>query len=311
MQQDLPFNQRDFREALAGFATGVTIVTAVDKDGQKIGMTASSFNSVSMDPPLILWSVTKTALSAHGFRDAEKFCVHILSAQQVETSNKFAAAGTDKFAGVNHTVNEAGVPVLDEFVSRFDCRSWAVHEGGDHWILVGLVQDLEIKKREGLIFSRGQYATSSPLSLPSPSNSPSEQTEEGEIENLLIYKLARLHRELTDQFYTQVHQAGLTVSEWRVLASLYGGVTRTIDDLRARTFVETETLTDMIIAMQSEGLCRVDLVATPPVAQGTILGSERVDHLIKLSDSIEKEASSGVDLDVLKAQLSGMMKNVL
>ena len=308
---DTPFSQREFREALAGFATGVTIITTCSPSGEKIGMTASGFNSVSMDPPLILWSVTKTAYSAPTFKEAEHFCVHILSADQVETSNRFAAAGTDKFSGVSHTVNAFGVPMLDEYVSRFDCRMWAVYEGGDHWILVGQVQNLQNKKREGLVFSRGQYATSSPLSLPAVGSKPVEVSDGGEIENLLIYKLARLHRELTDQFYKQVHDSGLTVSEWRVLASLYGEASRTLDDLQARTFVEMETLTDMVVAMQQEGLCQVDLGADPPIAAGTKQGSDRVDHLIKLSESIEQDASHGVDLDGLKSQLAGMMKNVM
>ena len=132
------FTARDMRYALSKFATGVTIVTACDDHGNHVGMTASSFNSVSMEPPLILWSVTKTALSSDIFRNAEYFAVHVLSADQKELSNKFARTGEDKFSEVNYTIDQNNVPLLTDALVRFDCTTWAVYEGGDHWIVIDL-----------------------------------------------------------------------------------------------------------------------------------------------------------------------------
>ncbi|MBL1422305.1 MAG: flavin reductase family protein, partial [Alphaproteobacteria bacterium] len=88
--------KKEFREALSSFGTGITIITTCDENGNAIGMTASSFNSVSMDPPLILWSVVKTAFSAEIFKTAENFSVHILSTENTELSNKFATSGANK-----------------------------------------------------------------------------------------------------------------------------------------------------------------------------------------------------------------------
>ncbi len=95
-----PFNQTEFRNALGSFATGVTIITALGKDGQKVGMTVNSFNSVSLTPPLILWSIGKSANCFDDFIAAESFAVHILAADQQDLSNLFASSGEDRFANI-------------------------------------------------------------------------------------------------------------------------------------------------------------------------------------------------------------------
>ncbi|KAB7615942.1 flavin reductase family protein [Amylibacter sp. SFDW26] len=153
------FTDQDMRNALSKFATGVTIVTACDADGQKVGMTASSFNSVSMDPPLILWSVRKNALSAEVFKTTKNFSVHILSADQKELSNQFARSGHDKFANVDYTVDQNNVPQITNSLVRFNCITWAVYEGGDHWIIVGHVKGLTTADGDGLVFCNGFYTT--------------------------------------------------------------------------------------------------------------------------------------------------------
>ena len=154
---------QDMRNALSKFATGVTIVTACDAEGGKVGMTASSFNSVSMDPPLILWSVRKNALSAETFKTTDNFSVHILSAGQKELSNQFARSGFDKFSDVEHSIDQNNVPLLTDALVRFDCKTWAVYEGGDHWIIVGRVQDLTTTDGDGLVFCNGFYTTTAAI----------------------------------------------------------------------------------------------------------------------------------------------------
>ena len=119
---------RLFRSALSKFATGVTIVTAPDKSGEPVGMTANSFNSVSMDPPLILWSVTKTANSAPVFKNAPRFAVHILSADQSDLSNKFARSSENKFDNTEFSLDDQKVPVLAGATARFDCKQWAIYD---------------------------------------------------------------------------------------------------------------------------------------------------------------------------------------
>ncbi|MEN0039798.1 MAG: flavin reductase family protein [Pseudomonadota bacterium] len=157
------FTAREFRDALSTFANGVSIVTARDGDGDPVGMTASSFTSVSMDPPLILWCPSKTALSAQAFYDAEHFAVHVLSTDQADLSNRFATTGTDKFAGLEWSGDAQGVPKLAEALARFECVQHAVYEGGDHWVILGEVTRFEHASGQGLIHVGGGYASASPL----------------------------------------------------------------------------------------------------------------------------------------------------
>lgn len=158
-----PFTSRQLRDGFARFATGVTIVTAQDSLGEPVGMTASSFNTVSLDPPLILWCPSKSALSGPAFRDARHFAIHVLAQDQGELSSRFATKGTDKFEGLEGWHEDGkGVPHLENCMVRFECRQWAVHEGGDHWIVVGEVLSLYEGTKgmdtEGLIFRQGRYA---------------------------------------------------------------------------------------------------------------------------------------------------------
>lgn len=153
---------RDFRRALAQFPTGVTVVTTVDGDGRPVGVTASSFNSVSMDPPLVLWSIDKSALSARVFRDATHFAVNVLAENQVELSNRFASRGEDKFGAVAWSPGTGGCPVIGDLAAKFECRTWNVYEGGDHFIIVGEVLSYSYENAHApLVYARGGYAVSS------------------------------------------------------------------------------------------------------------------------------------------------------
>ena len=207
------FEPREFRDALSSFATGVTIVTSRDKDNEPIGMTASSFNSVSVDPPLILWSVTKSALSANAYKEAEYFAVHILSAHQSDLSNKFATSGENKFAGLDYDYDAYDMPALPNVACRFSCKTWAVHEGGDHWIIVGEVLGFERNVTEGLIFAGGSYAASAPLHQVVKSSGSPNNAASGHIENMLYYRLSRSYHQLAADFQTLIRDSNLTVPQ--------------------------------------------------------------------------------------------------
>jgi len=280
----------DLRAALSTFATGVTIVTAAEESGAPVGMTASSFNSVSMDPPLILWSVTKAALSAPVFKAADNFAVHVLASSQVELSNRFARSGEDKFAGLNYTTNTNGCPVLPECVARFDCKTWQVYEGGDHWIIVGKVVHIEKRNDEGLVFCDGSYATANPIHGDRQTSSQSSTMENSPVDNLLLYNLARATRQMSEQFHQAVRSSGLTVPAWRVLASLYGQSSRRLPDLASRTFIDKDILADLLDLLKSEGLCEVQVRSDGVTAVGTAAGHERVQHLFALGAEQEKLA---------------------
>ena len=148
---------QDFRSALGTFVTGVTIVTARDGEGRPFGLTANSFNSVSLDPPMVLWSLSLHSGTLPVFRDATSWAVHVLAADQQETSDRFAMPGADKFAGLALADGPEGAPLIPGYAARFGCRARFEYEGGDHAIFLGEVVDFERREVEPLIYHGGRY----------------------------------------------------------------------------------------------------------------------------------------------------------
>ena len=146
------------RQAFGQFATGVTIVTTSDSGHDPVGVTANSFSSVSLQPPMVLWSLSAAAMSRRVFEKAEYFCVHILSAAQQELSDLFAQQGADKFAVADWSWGEHGVPLLNDFAARFHCRTESQLPVGDHIVIVGEVIKFEKTDQRPLVFHGGQYA---------------------------------------------------------------------------------------------------------------------------------------------------------
>ncbi len=149
---------REFRTALGGFPTGVTVVTACDPNGEPVGMTANSFSSVSLDPPLILWSVARNANSFEAFNEATEFAIHVLHSGQENVSTLFATKEIDKFGELNYSKSSGNVPLLDDYMTRFECKTEMRYEGGDHVIIVGRVVAFDKKERKPLGFYQGRYA---------------------------------------------------------------------------------------------------------------------------------------------------------
>ncbi len=307
--ENVPFTSRELRDALSSFATGVTIVTTSNDENEPVGMTASSFNSVSMDPPLVLWSIGKTTLSAPIFTQAKHFSVHILKANQIELSNAFSKSGTNKFSAADYTMSSKNVPHLQEVLTRFDCKTWNVYEGGDHWVILGEVENIFKEGGDGLVFSSGSYASANPIAPPEQF-SPTPAGSEEQIESLLIYNLSRAYKQMGNSFHSAVNSCGLSVAEWRILASLHGGVTRHFSDLVARTFVDPAGLNDMLIAMSNEGLCSLSAGNNEKQVRGTAKGDARVEHLFKLGAKQEVEALGKAGEPGL-AELNKLLKQVV
>ena len=155
-----PFGASEFRRACAEFATGVTIVTTRAADGAAVGVTANSFASVSLEPPLVLVCLAKQIGSYAAFRGARHFAVHVLAESQAALSTRFATRGIDKFAGLDLRLGLGGVPILPGYLALFECAVAQVHDAGDHTIFAGRVERLEVgsRQRPPLAFFRGRYA---------------------------------------------------------------------------------------------------------------------------------------------------------
>jgi len=152
---------RDFRRALGTFPTGVCLITTLGPDSQRAGLTANSFSSVSLDPPMVLWSLARTASSAPVFRDAEYFAINVLSKTDAALSSHFARPGVDKFSAFaeRFTPGLGGAPVLEGAVASFECHSRHRYYGGDHIIVIGVVERYAYSAAAPLVFHRGRYAS--------------------------------------------------------------------------------------------------------------------------------------------------------
>jgi flavin reductase (DIM6/NTAB) family NADH-FMN oxidoreductase RutF len=152
-----PIDPRDFRNALGTYATGVTIITAAGADGKPYGITCNSFASVSLNPPLVLWSLVLYSSSLSAFENASYFAVNVLGASQQGLANKFAKSSDDKFAGVGWTPGLGNAPILSDSVANFQCRAANRYYGGDHVIFLGAVEAYSYNRKEPLLFARGGY----------------------------------------------------------------------------------------------------------------------------------------------------------
>lgn len=148
---------RELRRALAGFPTGVTIITARCADGRTAGVTVNSFCSVSLAPPLLLWCLSKTAPSRSVFTEASHFAIHVLAADQQHLSQRFSKPAADKFADIEFSEGLGHAPVLAGTVAVFECRRAQQHDGGDHLILLGEVERFVSSNRHPLLFHGGDY----------------------------------------------------------------------------------------------------------------------------------------------------------
>jgi flavin reductase (DIM6/NTAB) family NADH-FMN oxidoreductase RutF len=149
------FDARDLRRALGQYATGVTVVTTTDSAGTPFGMTANSFTSVSLNPPLVLWAAAKSSPSLAAFEAAPRFAVNVLASDQHHLSRQFSTSGSDKFEGVR--LKPGDLPLLEGTVAQFVCRRTERIDAGDHVVLLGEIESYEASGGEPLVFHSGFY----------------------------------------------------------------------------------------------------------------------------------------------------------
>lgn len=153
------FDSREFRRALGSFPTGVAIITTRDADGEPSGLTCNSFSSVSLEPPLVLWSLRKASKSIEMFRAAKSFAINVLAEDQDHLSQRFATSSiAKKFEGVAWSTGYEELPLIDQCVARFQCDMFAQHDAGDHIVVIGKVEKFEVVREEDpLVFYKGAY----------------------------------------------------------------------------------------------------------------------------------------------------------
>jgi flavin reductase (DIM6/NTAB) family NADH-FMN oxidoreductase RutF/DNA-binding IclR family transcriptional regulator len=209
------FDSRDLRRVLGTFVTGVTVVTTTDDEGTFHGVTANSFSSVSLDPPLVLWSQAIKSHSHTAFFKAERFAVNILAEDQIELSKRFAKSSHEKFAGIDVDIGFGGVPLLRDCSARLQCRVVSRVPGGDHTIYVGEVVAIDRAERKPLVFGNGQYLLADPHDMADGALSPDRKQAQLAAMRLGTRAIERLANQFDETMALAVWGThGPTITHW-------------------------------------------------------------------------------------------------
>lgn len=215
------FDPKELRKVLGTFATGVTVITTRAADGIPVGLTANSFNSVSLNPPMVLWSLAKSARSRSAFEAAQHWAVHILAADQEELANRFATRGTDKFAALAIDHGRGQIPLLHGCAARLQCRTSFMYEGGDHIIFVGEVLEVDHTDNAPLVFHAGAYAVATRKVYGAQTSAEkSDGDTESFGDDFLDYLLPRAHYQIYGRIREHHERLGLSDADYFVLVSL-------------------------------------------------------------------------------------------
>jgi len=285
---------RALRRTLGQFATGVTVVTAAHPvTGEVVGMTANSFSSVSLDPPLVLWSIVREAKSLPVFLEATHFAINILSEQQLDHSNRFARPGSDKFADVAWSPGAGGAPVLEGVAGVFECARHAEHDGGDHIIMVGRVERFARYERPGLVFARGRYGiTAEHPWAEEPTGFARVDGLPHPYDDFLIPLLYRAYSNLFSGFSVHLEEEGTSGPEMRVLAYLSFRPGSTAEMVSRGSYLGDQTTDEAIAVLHGQGM----LTGTTDSGLSlTEAGAERLKTLFRHAERFELEQLGSVD----------------
>lgn len=216
------FDSRAFRQALGSFATGVTVITAEGADGTKVGTTANSFSSLSLDPPLVLWSCIKASNSCPVFESASHFNVNVLAFDQLDISNHFARSQDDKFADVEWSEGVGGAPILPNCAARFQCETYNQLEGGDHRIFIGKVVAFDDLGRSPLCFHQGSYSmvVNHPGGRPDAHDSSVGKALGGRVGDHTFFQILMALRSYQAKYQPKLEVLGVSLIESRALLML-------------------------------------------------------------------------------------------
>lgn len=227
------FDPKEFRAALSTFTTGVTIITTRTENGEPIGITANSFNSVSLDPPMVLWSLDKSAMSLEAFTNNKHWNVHILSTEQEALSGRFASRGEDKFKGLELDQGINDIPLMRDCTARFNCRTAFIYEGGDHMIFVGEVLNFDKTDLPPLAFQSGQYALAARKPREGVQLGATPPPECSYTEDLLGYLVGRAHFQLVAALKNTLKSQQLDEQQFFVLSVLSIQDNLTLEDINS------------------------------------------------------------------------------
>ena len=241
-------DSKAFRRCLGQFSTGVGVMTTV-ANGEPVGVTANSFSSLSMDPPLVLWSIAHTSRSSAAFKNAKHFAVNILAVEQVEYSQRFARPAENKFEGVDWRAGVLGSPILPNVLASLECVLETTLQGGDHVILIGRVKKYSRYAGNALLYAQGRYAVAEdhPSLQLKPSGVVKGDAQLNVSEMRLMALLAYVQMYASEAFDKYRQSQGLNIAQGRILFVLSGENQLSLQEIVARSFLSRESARSIIL----------------------------------------------------------------
>lgn len=280
LESGVPQGNTDaFRRALGHFSTGVTIITA-EADGVRAGITANSFNSVSLDPPLVLWSVKKTSTSWPVFSAAKSFAVNVLASDQAQLASQFARSGTDKFKDVDWKPGATGAPLLARVTAQFECVRRVEYEGGDHLIVVGEVTYFARYERRPLVFTQGRFS----LAIDNADAAPTNVDPRADAHPTFLTMFRRAFLQRASEFREEAHSVGFTMNESRLMYHLELSPGLNVESLARVALLDLDAARDGIASLQRKAWITR---GTDGSLQLTVLGLEQNARLGRLAHAAE------------------------
>lgn len=295
---------RGFRRALSQYATGVTVVTA-SVDGEAGGVTANSFASVSMDPPLVLWSLQKSSQSYQIFTKATHFAVNILASDQIELSQRFAKSGPDKFNSIDCEVGAGQAPILPGVTAVFECKREIEHDGGDHLIMVGRVERFTRHDRPALVFEKGRYAAA----IDHPATRIKQEAPDADmpLHSFFVVLLNRAYHSLREAMAEERAREHLDLNESRVLSAALAYPSRSLETLQPLTFLERVAAEDAMTSLLNKGYLEL---GPGGVLKPSPNGASAMGALLKNTLNVEKNILKGIpeeDLEITERTLRALI----
>lgn len=305
---DNTLDPRAFRRALGNFATGVTVVTATAPNGTRVGMTANSFNSVSLDPPLVLWSIDKRSGSYPVFEQASHFAINVLAADQVDISNRFARPSEDKFVGLDVNIGAGNAPILADCAARFQCEKYQQIDGGDHWILIGKVVAFDDLGRAPLVYHQGAYSMVLPYQQVSEkvADNAGTSARQERLNQNVYYLLTQALRSYQASYQPKQLSTGLRISEARMLLVLDSNACLDMTGLMAEVAMSSREIEEA-----QETLRRKELIASTANGYHLTAAGERQANVLRDIAAKQQEqmlaAFSSDEVEILKKLLRGII----
>jgi flavin reductase (DIM6/NTAB) family NADH-FMN oxidoreductase RutF/DNA-binding MarR family transcriptional regulator len=308
-QGDPAVDLKAFRRCLGQFSTGVTVVTTVF-NGEPCGMTANSFSSLSMNPPLVLWSIMNTSRSLSAFATSKHFAVNVLAVDQVDFSQRFASALEKKFETIDWRPGVLGSPILPDILSSLECELETTIQGGDHVILVGRVRRYARYAGSPLLYAQGRYAVAEDHpTLLVEATSPVAAANELVAGQRFMALLGHVWMYASDAFDKHRQTQGLNLAQSRILFALSGGAALRLAEVIDRSFLVRESAEDAIDSLSVRGfVTRLD-----DAFFLTDTGRDLFGRLVAQIERFESEQLAGIakqDIDTTRKVLEKLYERV-